>query len=269
MLVHDGISAGGAAGPGRDPRRAPRGWSGGQEAGQAGHAGLLGAGGARPRRAGDDPGPEPDPGARAAAPAPPADGGLAVELLPGGGGGDGGRPGRPAEQRADGPALRRRPRAELRAVGDPGAEPGLRPARLRRDAARPVRVGSQAVRGQPGGGGAGEPAQAGQGRGRGGRRGGGLLRPDAALRQAARAGASGTTACTPRACWATSSRPTAGRSRCTSSASASGAPATARSQSSRPWPTGGPGSIPIRRYGSRSATRSRPTWSATCWPSTG
>src|SRR5204862_353046 len=103
-----------------------RGMEGGQETGGPGHARALGGGGPRARRAGDDPGPEPDPGPRAGAAPASADGGLGVELLPGRRRGDGRRPGHPARQRADGAAVRRRPRAELRPVGHAGAEPGVR-----------------------------------------------------------------------------------------------------------------------------------------------
>ena len=47
------------------------------------------------------------------------------------------------------PAVRRRPPRQLRAVRLAGARPPLRHQRLRRDAARPVRVGPQAPGGQP------------------------------------------------------------------------------------------------------------------------
>ncbi len=97
------------------------------------------------------------------------------------------RPRRPARQRADRAAVRRRPRAELRPVGHAGAEPGVRPARLRRDPARPVRVGRQALRRQPRGGGARERGQAGQGRRRGHRRRRGLPQAHAPVRGHARA----------------------------------------------------------------------------------
>ena len=115
----------------------------------------------------------------------PAHGALAVELLPRRGRGDGGRPRLAAAQPDRGPALRRRPRPELRIVGHPGAQPQLRSARLRRDAARALRVGRGAPGRQPGGG---RPAERGEaGPGRCGRDGGGrrLPQPDAALRHAA------------------------------------------------------------------------------------
>ena len=54
--------------------------------------------------------------------------------------------------------VRRRARPELRSVGHPRAQPGLRAARLRRDAAGTVRVGRQAPRDQPGRGRPGERA---------------------------------------------------------------------------------------------------------------
>ncbi len=46
--------------------------------------------------------------------------------------------------------MRRRARPELRPLGDAGAEPLVRPPRLRRDASGPVRVGRAATRGEPG-----------------------------------------------------------------------------------------------------------------------
>ena len=90
-------------------------------------------------------------------------------------------------QRADGAAVRGRSRAELRPVGHAGAEPVVRPARLRRDPARPVRVGRQAFCRQSGGGSAGERDQAGHGRCRGHRRGRGLPQAHAPVRDDARA----------------------------------------------------------------------------------
>ena len=99
---------------------------------------------------GHDPGPEPDPGSRARSPPAPANGGLSLELLPGRGGGHGRRSRIPAPQRAGGAALWRRARPQLRTVGDARAEPDVRPARLRRDAARSVRVGRQATGRQSG-----------------------------------------------------------------------------------------------------------------------
>ena len=53
-----------------------------------------------------------------------------------------------AERRAGGAAVRRRAPVELRRVRLPGSATGLRHQRLRRDPARPVRVGRQAARRQ-------------------------------------------------------------------------------------------------------------------------
>ena len=152
-----------------------------------GTLGVLGRGGARARRAADDPGPEPDPGARAGSPPASAHGRLGLELLPGCGRGHGRRPRVPAQQRAGGAAVRRRARAELRLVGHAGAELVVRPARLRRDSPRPIRVGRQAFCRQSCGSRAGERDQAGQGRRRGNRRRGGLSQAHAPVHGDARA----------------------------------------------------------------------------------
>ena len=96
------------------------------------------------------------PGAGAGADPAWADAGVAVHVLPGGGAADGGRPGRHADVGAAGAAVRGRAPVELRGVRLAGAAAGLRRQRLRRDAARPVRVGRQAAGGEPGGGRAGQ-----------------------------------------------------------------------------------------------------------------
>ncbi len=62
------------------------------------------------------------------------------------------RPRRHARLRPARPALRRRPPVELRRLRQPRAAAGVRHQRLRRDAARPVRVGRQAARGELRGG---------------------------------------------------------------------------------------------------------------------
>ncbi len=88
---------------------------------------------------------------------------LAVCLLPRFGGAHGGRPGSAAAHRPHRAALRRRPPLELRPVRLARARAALRRQRLRRDAARAVRVGPEAPGGElrPG-----EPQQR-LGRGRG------------------------------------------------------------------------------------------------------
>ena len=89
---------------------------------------------------------------------------------------------------AAGAAVRGRAPVQFRRVRVTGAAAGLRRQRLRRDAARPVRVGRQAAGREPGGGGAGQRVP-GQGpphdRPGGGR---GLPHRDACLRGAAAAG---------------------------------------------------------------------------------
>ena len=114
-----------------------------------------------------------------------ADAGVPVHLLPGRGAADGGGPGRHARLGAAGAAVRRRAPVQFRGVRLAGAQPGLRRQRLRRDPARPVRVGRQAAGREPGGGRAGQrlsrqgPAQDRPG---GGRR---LPHRDARVRRAA------------------------------------------------------------------------------------
>ena len=73
---------------------------------------------ARPCR--QDPGPKRHPAPRAGPAPPPAHVALAVELLPGRRRRHGGRPGLPAAQPHRSPALRGRPRPELRALGHAG-----------------------------------------------------------------------------------------------------------------------------------------------------
>ena len=134
-----------------------------------------------------------------------ADAGVAVHVLPGGGAADGGRPGRHARLGAAGAAVRGRAPVQFRRVRLAGAEPGLRRQRLRRDAARPVRVGRQAAGREPGGGGPGQrvprqgPPQDHPGGGRG------VPHGDARLRRSVRCWGSGTRT------W-TSSRPSASSS---------------------------------------------------------
>ena len=84
-------------------------------------------------------------GARAGADPARPDAGLAVHVLPRGGAADGGGPGHDTGLRAAGAAVRRRAPVELRGVRVAGAAAGLRRQRLRRDPARPVRVGRQAA----------------------------------------------------------------------------------------------------------------------------
>ena len=76
------------------------------------------------------------------------DDGLAVHVLPRRREDHGGRPRGNPHGRPHRPALRRRAPVELRWVRLAGAAPALRRQRLRRDAARPVRVRRQAARGE-------------------------------------------------------------------------------------------------------------------------
>ena len=89
-------------------------------------------------------GAERDSRARPGAGAPRSDDGLAVHLLPGRRQDHGCRPRRDAEGGPHGSALRRRASVELRRVRIARAAAAVRPERLRRDAARPVRVRRQA-----------------------------------------------------------------------------------------------------------------------------
>ena len=73
-----------------------------------------------------------------------ADAGVGVHLLSGCCAADGRGPGRHAGVGAVGAAVRGRAPVQLRCVRLPGAAAGLRCQRLRRDPARPVRVGRQA-----------------------------------------------------------------------------------------------------------------------------
>ncbi len=74
-----------------------------------------------------------------------ADAGVAVHVLPRRRAADGRRSGRHPQLRAARPALRRRPPVELRRVRLARTAAGLRPQRLRRDAAGTLGVGSQAA----------------------------------------------------------------------------------------------------------------------------
>ena len=82
-----------------------------------------------------------------AGPARPDDG-LPVHVLPRRGEDHGHRPRRHPDRRADHPVVRGRAPVQLRVVRLPGTRPGLRPQRLRRDPARPVRIRRQADGGQ-------------------------------------------------------------------------------------------------------------------------
>ena len=99
---------------------------------------------------------EKTPGAGAAADPAWADAGVAVHVLPGGGAADGGRSGHHPHLGAAGAAVRGCAPGQFRRVRLPLAAAGVRRQRLRRDAARPVRVGCQAAGGQPGRGRAGQ-----------------------------------------------------------------------------------------------------------------
>ena len=79
-----------------------------------------------------------------------ADAGVPVHLLPGRGAADGGGPGQHARLGAAGAAVRGRAPVQFRRVRLAGTAAGLRRQRLRRDPARPVRVGRQAAGRQPG-----------------------------------------------------------------------------------------------------------------------
>ena len=85
-----------------------------------------------------------------------ADAGVPVHVLPGRGAADGGGPGRHARLGAAGAAVRGRAPVEFRRVRLAGTAAGLRRQRLRRDPARPVRVGCQAAGREPGRGRAGQ-----------------------------------------------------------------------------------------------------------------
>ena len=168
-------------------------------------------------------------GAGAGADPARADAGVPVHLLPGRGAADGGGPGRHARLRAAGAAVRRRAPVQFRRVRLAGAEPGLRRQRLRRDPARPVRVGRQAAGREPGGGRTGQrlsrqgPAQDRPG---GGRR---LPDGDARVRRRSPSWTSGTRT------W-TSSRP-----------SPNSGPRSRRKGSRKPrscWPRPTPGTAP-------------------------
>ena len=88
------------------------------------------------------------PAVRPRAGAARPDDGLAVHLLPGRRGGDGGGPAGHPGGRAARPAVRRRAPVQLRGVRLAGAPAGVRRQRLRRDAARAVRVRREAHGGQ-------------------------------------------------------------------------------------------------------------------------
>ena len=124
--------------------RAARGKAARAEVPRSSHWGGSAGRAARPRRGARGAGAD----ARAGAGPDPlrADARLAVHVLPRRGG-DHGR--RPRGDAADGPAgaaLRRRAPVELRCLRGARPAAGLRRQRLRRDAARPVRVGRQAAR---------------------------------------------------------------------------------------------------------------------------
>ena len=104
-------------------------------------------GAARPRR--DPRAAGEGPAAVPAAGPPRAHAPERVRLLPRRSGRHGRRPRRRPAHRARGAAVRRRPPAQLRRLRLAGALAGLRRQRLRRDAARPVRVGRQAAHRQP------------------------------------------------------------------------------------------------------------------------
>ena len=82
---------------------------------------------------------------RARAPSSRADARVAVHLLPRGGGDHGCRPGDGAELGAAGAGVWRRPPRQLRRLRGTRSLDGLRHERLRRDRARPVRMGRQAA----------------------------------------------------------------------------------------------------------------------------
>ena len=84
-------------------------------------------------------------GARAGADQVRPDAGLAVHVLPRRRLPDGVRPGRHPTDQHVGAAVRRRAPVELRGLRGPGPAARLQHQRLRRDAARPVRVGRQAA----------------------------------------------------------------------------------------------------------------------------
>ena len=188
----------GARGPGRSRARAgtggaaePRGpGCAGEASPDAGSAGLpcrvragqvAGSGGAAA-------GPGEEPGTGAGAGPARADAGVPVHVLPGGGAADGGGSGRNPRVGAAGAAVRGCAPVQFRRVRLAGAAAGLRRQRLRRDPARPVRVGRQAAGRQPGRGRPGQrvhrqdPPQDRPGGGRG------LPHGDARLRRAAAPG---------------------------------------------------------------------------------
>ena len=74
--------------------------------------------------------------------------GVAVHVLPWSRHGDGGRPGDQAAHELAHPAVRRRPPLQLRCVRGAGSAARVQRQRLRRDAARSVRVGRDAARRQ-------------------------------------------------------------------------------------------------------------------------
>ena len=130
-------------------RRAPRDRQGGAQGRPAGRARGDGARQGAPRSAGAAP--RPGQGPRAGPRADPLRShvGLAVHLLPRVGGRHGLRSGAGAAQRPHRAALRRRAPLQLRRLRFARAHAAVRPQRLRRDAAGPVRVGRQAPRGEP------------------------------------------------------------------------------------------------------------------------
>ena len=110
---------------------------------------MSGGAGGRPAGPGGVAGgAEHDPGTGSGAGAARADGGLAVHLLPGRGEDHGRRPGRHPDRGLGRAAVRGRAPVELRRVRLPGAATAVRPERLRRDPARPVRVRREADGGE-------------------------------------------------------------------------------------------------------------------------
>ena len=176
-----GAGRGGGASEPRGPGGAGEGCQGGGPAGVPCRV-LAGPGAGSGRAAA---GPGGVAGAGAGAGAARADAGVPVHVLPGRGAADGGGPGRHACLGAAGAVVRGRAPVEFRRVRLAGAAAGLRRQRLRRDPARPVRVGRQAAGREPGRGRAGQrlPRQGPpQDRSGGGR---GLPHRDARVRRAA------------------------------------------------------------------------------------
>ena len=179
-----------------------------------------------------------------------ADAGVGVHVLPGGGAADGGGSGQHARLGAAGAAVRGCAPVQFRRVRLAGAAAGLRRQRLRRDAARPVRVGRQAAGREPGGGGTGQrvprqgPPQDRPGGGRG------LPHGDARLRGAA---AAGCLVCAPghRAGHRPVPVPDEGEKVQGRREAAGQGPHQGQHEgagaSSPPWPTGGGGSSATRR----------------------